>query len=90
MRRRGEENCGRDRIQRGGGQVKGVEIGKVGGDLTVESTVKQIEAIASWRKAYELAPSDPGYSAEYILEIGRRILRMERECEKKESGSKGG
>ena len=44
-------------------------------------------ALASWRKAYELAPNDAAYSAEYILQIGKRILRLMRLLEKAEGGA---
>jgi hypothetical protein len=45
------------------------------------------KALAAWRKAYELAPNDPAYSAEYILQIGQRILRLMRLLEKAEGGA---
>ncbi|HEX9157153.1 MAG TPA: tetratricopeptide repeat protein, partial [Syntrophales bacterium] len=41
-------------------------------------------ALAAWRKTYELAPTDAGFSAEYILQIGQRIVRLDRERQEAE------
>ncbi|MGE5457203.1 MAG: tetratricopeptide repeat protein, partial [Methanococcaceae archaeon] len=38
------------------------------------------EALKAWKKAYELAPEDPGFTPYNILTIGQRINRLEREC----------
>lgn len=38
------------------------------------------KALAAWRETYHLAPHDPGFSADYILKIGNRILWLERQC----------
>jgi tetratricopeptide (TPR) repeat protein len=35
------------------------------------------KALDTWRKAYELAPEDSGFSADYIVTIGRRIRWLE-------------
>jgi tetratricopeptide (TPR) repeat protein len=35
------------------------------------------KALAAWRKTYELAPEDSGFSADYIVTIGRRIRRLQ-------------
>ena len=31
------------------------------------------QALAAWRRTYELAPDDPGFSPDYIVQIGQRI-----------------
>ena len=31
------------------------------------------QALAEWRKTYELAPADPGFTPDYIVKIGKRI-----------------
>lgn len=38
------------------------------------------KALAAWQKTYHLAPKDPGFSADYIFEIGRRIRWLEGQC----------
>jgi tetratricopeptide (TPR) repeat protein len=38
------------------------------------------KALTAWRKTYQLAPEDAGFSADYILTIGQRISRLERQC----------
>jgi hypothetical protein len=35
------------------------------------------KALKAWRKTYELAPNDAGFSADYILTIGKRINWLE-------------
>jgi tetratricopeptide (TPR) repeat protein len=35
------------------------------------------KALKAWRKTYELAPNDAGFSADYILAIGKRINWLE-------------
>jgi tetratricopeptide (TPR) repeat protein len=37
-------------------------------------------ALQAWQRAYELAPDDPGFSADAVLAIGQRISRLRREC----------
>jgi len=34
------------------------------------------KALESWQETYELAPQDPGFSADYILFIGQRIQQL--------------
>lgn len=39
------------------------------------------KALQEWQKAYQLAPNDPGYSADYIVQmIGKRIARLKEQC----------
>ena len=38
-------------------------------------------AIKAWKKTYELAPEDPGFTADYILTIGKRIHWLETQSE---------
>lgn len=38
------------------------------------------EALKAWRKAYELAPEDSGFTPNNILTIGKRINWLERRC----------
>jgi hypothetical protein len=35
------------------------------------------KALRAWRKTYELAPEDAGFTADYILTIGKRIQWLE-------------
>ena len=37
-------------------------------------------AIAAWREAYRLAPDDPSFTADQILQIGKRIRKLEKYC----------
>ena len=37
-------------------------------------------ALRAWRRVYELAPDNPGFSAEEILAIGQRISWLKRQC----------
>lgn len=37
-------------------------------------------ALAAWQQTYQLAPDDPMFSAESILQIGQHIRRLERQC----------
>jgi hypothetical protein len=41
-----------------------------------------------WRKTYELAPNDPGFSADDLLTIGKRILWLEEQCGRKTARKK--
>jgi tetratricopeptide (TPR) repeat protein len=38
------------------------------------------KALAAWKQAYHLAPNDPGFTSEKILEMGQRILELEQQC----------
>jgi tetratricopeptide (TPR) repeat protein len=38
------------------------------------------KALAAWREAYELAPNDPGFSADQVLWMGQRIAWLKRQC----------
>ena len=38
------------------------------------------KAIQEWQRTYELAPQDPGFSADNILKIGRRITWLKQQC----------
>ncbi len=38
------------------------------------------KALATWQQAYHFAPDDPGFSADHILQIGKRIRWLERQC----------
>lgn len=38
------------------------------------------EALKAWRKAHELAPTDSGFTHNYMLTIGKRINWLERRC----------
>jgi tetratricopeptide (TPR) repeat protein len=38
------------------------------------------KALAAWRETYHLAPHDPSFSADNILQIGNRILWLEQQC----------
>lgn len=38
-------------------------------------------AIKAWKRTYELAPEDPGFTADYILTIGKRIHWLESQLE---------
>jgi tetratricopeptide (TPR) repeat protein len=38
------------------------------------------KALAAWKQAYHLAPGDPSFTSEKILEIGQRILELEQQC----------
>jgi len=41
------------------------------------------KALKEWQKAYELAPKDPGFSENYIVQqIGQRIIYLKQQCEK--------
>lgn len=40
------------------------------------------KAIQEWQRTYELAPEDPGFSADNILKIGRRITWLKQQCGK--------
>lgn len=46
------------------------------------------KALTMWRKTYELAPNDPGFSADDLLTIGKRILWLEGQCDQKKVGKK--
>ena len=37
------------------------------------------EALAAWRKTYALAPENPGFSPDYVVNIGKRIAWLERQ-----------
>ena len=38
------------------------------------------KALRAWQRAYELAPDDPGFSADAVLAIGRRISWLNQHC----------
>ena len=38
-------------------------------------------ALQAWQRTYELAPDDPGFSADAILAIGQQISWLRRECD---------
>lgn len=38
------------------------------------------KALEAWQKTYELAPNDPGFSADYIVTIGQRISWLKQKC----------
>ncbi len=38
------------------------------------------EALKAWRREYELAPEDSGFTPYYILTIGQRINWLESKC----------
>jgi len=40
------------------------------------------KALEAWQKTYELAPNDPGFSADYIVTIGKRISLLKPKCGK--------
>ncbi|MBE9581195.1 MAG: tetratricopeptide repeat protein [Proteobacteria bacterium] len=40
------------------------------------------KALEAWQKTYELAPNDPGFSADYIVTIGQRISWLKQKCGK--------
>jgi tetratricopeptide (TPR) repeat protein len=40
------------------------------------------KAVEEWQRTYDLAPNDPGFSAEYILKIGQRITWLKQQCGK--------
>jgi hypothetical protein len=40
------------------------------------------KALEAWQKTYELAPNDPGFSADYIVTIGKRISWLKHKCGK--------
>jgi tetratricopeptide (TPR) repeat protein len=39
------------------------------------------KALEAWRKAYQLAPDDPTFPADYLLAIGQRISWLEQQCQ---------
>ncbi len=41
-----------------------------------------IRAVQEWQRTYELAPEDPGFSADNILKIGQRITWLQQQCAK--------
>lgn len=40
------------------------------------------KAVEEWQRTYDLAPNDPGFSAEYILKIGQRITWLKQQIGK--------
>lgn len=39
-----------------------------------------LKALRAWRKTYQLAPDDPAFTADKILQIGQRIRKLEEYC----------